>query len=116
MTAIRFFTDEDVYAAVARGVRNAGFDAISTPEANRTGSSDESQLQWSTRAGRVLLTFHVAHFSQIHSEWLSRGEHHAGLVLSSQRPIGDVLRRMIHLGGKLDAETMIDRIEFLSDW
>ena len=35
MTAIRFFTDEDVYGTLAAALRAAGCDAVSTPEAGR---------------------------------------------------------------------------------
>lgn len=116
MSQIRFFTDEDVFGAVAVALRKAGFDASSTPDAGRVGQSDESQLQWATEAGRVLVTFNVAHFAKLSAEWLQQGRHHAGIVLSTQRPIGDLLRRVLHLAGTLDAEEMCDRIEFLSDW
>jgi hypothetical protein len=34
-----FFTDEDVYAAVAVALRKAGLDAVSTLEAGRLGES-----------------------------------------------------------------------------
>ncbi len=46
MSKLTFFTDEDVYAAVAVGLRKASLDAVSTPEAGRLGESDESQLAW----------------------------------------------------------------------
>ena len=58
----------------------------------------------------------MAHFANLNSEWLQQGKHHAGIVVSTQRPIGDLLRRVLHLAGTLDAEEMHDRIEFLSDW
>jgi hypothetical protein len=116
MSTPTFFTDEDVYAAVAVGLRKAGLDAISTPEADRLGESDESQLAFAAHAGRVLLTFNVAHFAALHSDWLSKGAHHAGIVVSSQRPIGDMLRRLIHLARTLDANALNDRLEFLGDW
>ena len=116
MPAIRFFTDEDIYGAVAVALRNAGFDAISTPEAGRRGESDESQLQWATDEGRLIVTFNVAHFSNLHNVWQYQGRHHTGIVVSSQRPIGDVVRRLIHLAGVLDDQEMLDRLEFLSDW
>jgi len=61
MSAPRFFTDEDVYSGVAVGLRKAGLDAISTPEAGRLGESDESQLAWAAQERRVLVTFNVAH-------------------------------------------------------
>jgi hypothetical protein len=69
-----------------------------------------------SKAGRVLVTFNVAHFAQLHGAWLREGKHHAGIVASSQRPVRDVLRRLLHLAASRDAETTRDRIEFLSDW
>lgn len=116
MTAIRFFTDEDVYGAAAKGLRAAGFDALSTPESGRLGESDKSQLAWSTAEGRVFMTFNVAHFAALHREWLRQGRHHNGLLLSHQRPLRDLLRRLLNLANSLDAEAMRDRVEFLSDW
>lgn len=93
-----------------------GFDAVSTPEANRLGESDESQLEWAAQEGRVFLTFNVRHFACLHHEWLSGSHHHAGIIVSSQRPIGDVLRRILALACALSAEEMRDRLEYLSDW
>ena len=57
MARIRFFTDEDVYGAVAPSLRKSGFDAISTPESGRMGEPDESQLKWAANEGRILVTF-----------------------------------------------------------
>ena len=116
MNPIRFFTDEDVYGAVASGLRRAGFDAVSTPEAGRLGESDESQLQWATNQARVVITFNVADFADLHVRWLQSGQHHAGMIVSAQRGIGDILRRLTNLTTSLDADSMRDRLEFLSDW
>ena len=116
MTPIRFFTDEDVYGAIAPALRAAGFDAVSTPEVGRLGESDESQLLWSTQEGRVLVSFNVAHFADLHSRWLLSGQHHAGMIVSIQRTIGDTLRRLTQLGNTLDGDAMRGRLEFLSDW
>ena len=82
MTLVRFFTDEDVYGSIAPALRGAGFDAVSTPESGRIGESDESQLQWATDDGRVLVTFNVAHFATLHSQWMNQDLHHAGIVVS----------------------------------
>lgn len=116
MTRIRFFTDEDVYAAVAQSLHQAGWDALSTPQAGRLSESDESQLTFAATEGRVLVTFNVAHFTQLHSTWLAAGKHHAGIIVSSQRPIGDTVRRLLSLAATLDAAAMRDRLEFLGDW
>jgi len=116
MAQVRFFTDEDLYGATSIGLRKAGYDAISTPEAGRLGETDESQLRWASDQGRVLVTFNVAHFASLHTQWMKRGRHHAGIVVSAQPPIGDLLRRLLHVAGTLDADAMRDRLEFLSDW
>lgn len=116
MSAPRFFTDEDVYSAVAPALRRAGIDAVSTAEAGRPGRADESHLEWVSAEERVLVTFNVAHFAELHVTWLRHGRHHAGIVVSSQRPIGEVVRRLLHLAGALEAESMHDRLEFLGDW
>ncbi len=116
MAAIRFFTDEDVYGAIASALRRARIDACSTPEAGRRGQSDGSQLEWATAEGRALVTFNVAHFAGLHATWARQGRHHAGIIVSSQRAVGDVVRRLLHLSGALDSESMRDRLEFLGDW
>jgi hypothetical protein len=116
MSKPAFFTDEDIYAAVAVGLRKAGLDAVSTPEANRLGESDDSQLAWAAGQSRVLVTFNVAHFSALHSITTGAGQHHAGIVVSSQRPIGDMVCRLLHLADTLDATAMQDRLEFLGAW
>jgi len=116
MAAIRFFTDEDVYGTIAVALRRARIDACSTPEVGRRGQSDESQLEWASVQGRALVTFNVAHFAELHAYWLRQGRHHAGVIVSCQRSIGDVVRRLFHLSGQIDSESMRDRLEFLSDW
>jgi hypothetical protein len=104
MSQIRFFTDEDVHGPVVTGLRTAGFDAVSTPEAGRLGESDPAQLLWNFQQGRVLLTFNVEDFARLHHDWMTQSLHHAGLIVSRQRPVGDTLRRCIRLAQTLTAE------------
>jgi hypothetical protein len=116
MKACRFFTDEDVYGCTAAQLRIAGFDAISTPESGRLGASDESQLEWASGEARLLVTFNVADVTRLHHEWMSSSRHHHGLVMSHQRPIGDLLRRLFSSARTLKSTDMRDRLEFLSHW
>jgi hypothetical protein len=116
MSQLRMFTDEDMQGTLAAQLRAAGVDAISTPEANRLGESDPSQLLWAAQQGRTLATYNVTDFARIHYEWMTRGLHHAGIVVSRQRAIGDGLRRLLHLARTLSAEEMHDRLEYLSNW
>ncbi|MBN1442790.1 MAG: DUF5615 family PIN-like protein [Planctomycetes bacterium] len=116
MAQIRFFTDEDVYGSVAPKLREKGFDALSTPETDRLRQTDESQLAWATQEGRVIVTFNAADFGRLAGEWRGQARHHAGIIVSSQRPIGDLLRRIFALASALSADDMRDRVEYLSNW
>lgn len=116
MSQPRFYTDEDVYRGVAGALRREGYDTVSTPSVGRQTTSDESQLTWAAAESRTLITFNVAHFSRLHAQWLREGRSHAGIIVSSQRPLGDTIRRLIRLAGSLDREALCDRIEFLGDW
>jgi hypothetical protein len=116
MSAVRFFTDEDIHGSVAAALRQAGFDAISTPESGRLQESDDSQLLWTASQGYSIVTFNVGHFVRRHVQWMQRHQHHTGIIVSRQRPIGDVLRRLLHLANSLNADEMADRLVFLGDW
>ena len=116
MASIRFFTDEDVYGAVAIQLRAAGFDAVSTPDINRLGELDAPQLEWAAQEHRALVTFNVRHFAQLHYQWMMDSRHHAGVIVSRQYSIGEVIRRLLHLARTLGADDMRDRLEYLSNW
>ena len=116
MKSLQGLTDEDVHRAVAVRLCASGYDAMTTPEVNRLGESDESQLAWAAQDSRVLLSFNVSDFARLHNDWIREGRHHCGIVVSAQRPIGDVVRRLLHLAHVMDREQMCDRLEFLTNW
>lgn len=62
MRAAQFFTDEDIYAAVAPALRNTGVDAVSTPEAGRLCESDERNLPSPPAAANDLVRGFAAAF------------------------------------------------------
>ena len=64
----------------------------------------------------MFVTFNVGHFAKLHGQWTAQDRSHAGIVVSSQRPIGDLLRRLLHLAETLDGDATHNRLEFLSDW
>jgi hypothetical protein len=106
--------DSDLVVAL----RSRGIAVVTPLDANLTSSSDESELIFAARSRCVLYTFNVSDFCRLHREWLSCGQHHAGIVIGPQQrfSIGEQLRRLLLISATLDAEQMFDRIEFLSDW
>jgi hypothetical protein len=116
MSSIRFFTNEHIHGQVSARLTAGGFDAVSTPQANRMGETDHSQLTWAHQEGRVSITFNVGHFARLHYDWLKQGLHHSGIVVSQQRAVGDMLRRLLNLARTISSESMQDRLEYLSNW
>jgi hypothetical protein len=113
---IKFYIDEDVYNSIAVLLSRRGFDSVSTNELARNRESDESQLQWASEQNRAIVTFNVAHFAKLHGDTLNEGNHHSGIIVSSQIPLGEVLKRLLRLANSVGATEMQDRLEFLSDW
>jgi hypothetical protein len=62
---IRFYFDQHIPSAVARGLRRRGVEVLTAQEADRCGVSDLDQLQFSTQQRRVLVTY-----MRISSVWL----------------------------------------------
>lgn len=113
MSPIRYFTDEDVFGALAAQLRKTGIDAISAPEAGRLTESDISQLSWATEERRVLVSFNVSDFAALHTEWMQNGLEHAGIVVSKRIPIGTMLRGLIRLARSSTAEDAINKLVYL---
>ncbi len=116
MSRLCFYTDEDVFSAVASALRAAGFDAVTTADVGRLSEPDDAQIQWAADQGRTIVTFNVRHFAALHGQWMRHSQHHSGIIVSSQYSVGVVMRRILNLARTLDAGEMKDRLEFLSDW
>jgi hypothetical protein len=116
---LRLYFDEDsLRHALVVALRARGIDVMTALEAGRGGRSDEDHLEYATSQGRVLYTFNIADFYQLHTDWLNGARSHAGLILCQQQQysIGEQLRRLLNLIAARSAEDMIDRAEFLSTW
>ena len=106
---VKFYLDEHVARAVARGLRQRGVDDLTVLEANTMGASDEEHLELARATDRVLFT-QDEDFLRLHAAGLA----HAGIVYSPQgTSVGDIVRglRLIHQA--LEAEDMDGHLEYL---
>jgi hypothetical protein len=87
-------------------------------EVDRVGYSDAEQLAWAVEQGRVIYTFNVRDFCQLHHEYLARGASHAGIIVAPRQDysIGQQLRAVQNLLKLTSAETMINQLVFLSNY
>lgn len=111
--------DEDALdSQLVYALRSKGFDVLTAAEADMLNTSDDEQLDFATKASRVLFTYNRADFCQLHWEWTSAGRSHSGVIVCPQIrfSVGEQVRRMLILETRRSAVTMIDRLEFLSNW
>ena len=103
---------------LVRGLRSRGMDLVSAASAGMIRRTDTEHLDLATTQGRVLYSFNVKDFHEIHTTWARAGRTHAGIVLAVQKryTVGEQIRRLAHLAGVLSAEAMMNREEFLGRW
>jgi predicted nuclease of predicted toxin-antitoxin system len=109
MTKIRFYLDEHVAKAVARGLRQRGVDVKTTAEAELLGASDEKHLEFVQAESRVIFT-QDDDFLYLASKGLS----HPGIVYAPQHiPIRKIISGLMLIYQVLDATEMQDHVEYL---
>ena len=119
MSAIRLYFDADsMQRATVAGLHARGVDAIRAFEAGMADASDDEQLEYATLQGRVLFSYNTSDFQRIHTQYLTAGKSHAGIILAPQQryAIGEQIRHLLRLINARPAEEMRDCLEFLSNW
>ena len=103
---------------LVRGLRSREIDLVTAAEAGMIRRTDKDHLSFAAAQGRVLYSFNVGDFHEIHSEWTASGRNHGGIILAQQKrySTGEQIRRLLRLVGSLTAEAMRNREEFLSRW
>ena len=87
-------------------------------ESGLTGEPDEQQSAYATEHEYVLYSHNASDFHRLHTEWVSAGREHAGMILAPQQrfSVGERLRRILRIRAAVSAESMRIRIEFLTNW
>jgi Domain of unknown function (DUF5615) len=116
---IKLYMDEDAMAAkVVAGMRSRGVDVLTAKLAGMLTRDDEDHLAFGAAGNRTLYSFNQGHFLRLHTEWISSGRDHAGVILAKQKRYSprEQIRRLSRLVETLSAEDMQNRVEFLSGW
>jgi len=108
VSGLHYYLDEDVVhgPAVASELRNRGVDAITALEAGRAGReiSDQEQLEYATRQGRVMVTQDLRFRPRLP---------HGGLVVM-QRPmrLGDYILYLQVLAERYGPGDLNDQVHY----
>jgi hypothetical protein len=116
---IRLYLEEDsMRHSLVNALRSRGMDVTTALEEKMLTRLDEEQLDYATQQGRVLFTFNRGDFVRLHTQYLSQGKSHAGIIVANQQQytVGEQMRRILHLAAALSVEDMRNRLEFLNRW
>lgn len=111
---MRFHLDENVTAAVGRGVRERGIDVTFTAQAALLSATDSVQFDYAAREGRVLVS-HDADMLRISADAMAAGTSFAGLVYCEKRKhsTGRLIALLLSLASTVPDEEMRGRVEYL---
>ena len=114
---IKLYLDEDtINRRLINALRSRGIDVLTAKEAEKIQVSDHDHLIYAASLGRTVFTFNTRDFVKLHKEYLSRGRHHAGIIVSGQVQVAVILRRLLRLLNTRSAADMRDWLEYLSNW
>jgi len=84
-------------------------------DVGREGIDDEDQLRLATSLGRAIYSLNTRHFARLRSEFLARGEAHAGIiVIPRQRySTGEKIRRLQELLTSTETKDLRNSLHFL---
>jgi hypothetical protein len=116
---IQLYLDEDTMDAdLVHALRIRGVDLITALEQRMIRRDDADHLELATSKGRVLYSFNVGDYQRLHTEYLTDGKHHSGIILARQQRynIGEQMRRLLRIIAGASAAEMRDSLVFLSAW
>lgn len=119
MRLIRIYLDEDAgNKDLVRALRSNGVTVLTALEAGLSGALDAQQLAYATDCECVLYSHNSSDFFRLHTEWITSGREHAGMILAPQQrySVGEQLRRILRIRASASADSLRNRVEFLGNW
>src|SRR5947208_11232739 len=95
---IRLYLDEDTMnGSLVWALRSRRIDLTTALEQGLTNRADDIQLARATSLGCVLYSFNAGDYLALHTEYITQGKHHAGILLAPQQrySIGEQMRRLL---------------------
>jgi predicted nuclease of predicted toxin-antitoxin system len=113
---IKLYLDEDIDPLLTKVLRDRGYDILSTHEAKMHKSDDYKQIDFAISEGRAILTHNVRDFHRIAKEYGRISKSHSGIILSSQLPFKELLKRVLRLLHKHNSEDIPNQVLWLEDF
>ncbi|OGW65611.1 MAG: hypothetical protein A3H49_03225 [Nitrospirae bacterium RIFCSPLOWO2_02_FULL_62_14] len=111
---MRLYLDEHVPVSVAPALAAHGVDCLTTLQAHNLGLSDEDQLAFAAENGRAFVTFNRKDFISLARQWQDQGRSHAGLILSRELPVPELLRRFRRFLQRHQSDDLTNQVLWLT--
>ena len=110
MAKITLLLDEDVRVVLAEILRQRGYDVVHVLEIGRQGKSDPEQLAYAVSQARTMLSHNTRDYRLLDRQYRGQGEEHAGIMVSDQVSLRDLLRRTLRCLSLCTAEEARNKI------
>ena len=116
MIPIKIYLDEDVHPRIADALRLRGWEAVTTIDAKRQGTTDREQLQFAAAGRYTIISYNVADFARLHYEVIEAGDHHSGIILATQADPTANARALLAFVSTFSVEDVRDELLYLNNW
>ena len=113
---IKLYLDENVPESIAQALKLRGYNVVTASSIGKKGLTDKEQLHFAASEKRIIFTFNTGDYCELHTEFLSEGKTHEGIILSKQLPVGIIIKGLINICSMLKPDKMRNNIFWLSDW
>lgn len=113
---MKIYLDEHIQPLLAHILASRKIDCLTTQTAGNLGRSDEEQLMFATRQGRVIVTFDRKDFLSLAHQWATDNRSHAGIILAKPCSLSELLRQLLRLIAQHDDEDMSNQVLWLQNY
>lgn len=113
---IKLYLNENLSPELAKRLGANDYDVISSHEAAMDSENDESQMQYAVLESRAIVTINKKDFIAIHSDYITKGIEHFGIILSTDEDHWIIYRRLLKLLTTLTAEEINNQLIWLNNF
>ena len=113
---IRLLLDEHIWEALADALRERGYECEHVSRINLRQTDDDVILAIATEQQRAVLTNNFKDFVPLVQQWALDERDHAGVILTTLLPKGELLRQTLALLSRLNAQEIRNTVRWLQEF
>ncbi|MBI3536039.1 MAG: DUF5615 family PIN-like protein [Chloroflexi bacterium] len=111
---IVLYFDENIASQIAKALAQQNYDVLTARQAGMLGKSDDEQFHFAISEQRTLVTHDREDYLNLHSQYLTQGIEHYGLIILIERKrIGEIIARLLDLLENTTADEIKNQLRFI---